>query len=134
MNKFFGRDFVQAESQSKGSSSDRARIKKKRSLAPGKRRIFYDCVVKDFNLGLAQGTEVDATGSMSLYEVITRFRIEQSDQNDVRNSLNTGLKKSNTRCFMVEQPNKYEVSENSKKIVEINIRDIMFNDIVCTLA
>ena len=62
---------------------------------------------------------------MTLSEIVARHQ-EQS---------RTGKKISNKKLqFLVDTPNRYENSEDAKKIVEINIIDILYNNKVSNLV
>lgn len=60
-------------------------------------------------------------GSMSLNEVIVRHLVEQDGENAEKKS-------SNTKCYAVDRPNRYEASQDSYKVVEVTTLDLIFDD------
>ena len=79
----------------------------------------------DFNKGISTGVEVDNSGSMSLGDIIGRHTFKQKEEGKDTNS--------KSQAFLIDTPNRYEVSQDSKKVVQINILEIIFDNKICNL-
>ena len=79
MNEFYGCDFISMDKHSRKQSHNKGKGGGL-SHGPMKRKIYQDCHVVDFNMGVNDGVESDRSGSMSLCDILSRHSFNNQER------------------------------------------------------